>query len=249
MLFPAPPPHKAEGALRGDGKKENTMSRRITELKKTVDNTKRYSLAEAIPLVKKNAKAKFDETVEVHVRLGVDTKKGEQNVRGTVSLPHGTGKSKRVVVVAKGEKIKDAQTAGADEAGDADLIAKISGGWLDFDVLVATPDAMKDLTRLAKTLGPKGLMPNPKSGTVTFDILRTVKELKAGRIEFKMDSYGIVHSILGKASFSEDKLIENARVFLESIQSARPATAKGTYIKAVTISSTMGPGVPVTTEI
>jgi large subunit ribosomal protein L1 len=224
------------------------VSRRIAELQKTVEPGKRYSMEEAVALVKKNAKAKFDETVEIHVRLGVDTKKGDQNVRGTISLPHGTGKSKRVVVVAKGEKIKEAEAAGADMAGDADVIAKITGGWLDFDVLVATPDAMKDLTRLAKTLGPKGLMPNPKAGTVTFDIGRTVKELKAGRIEFKMDAYGIVHSLIGKASFSEDKLVANGRVFLDAIQAAKPSTAKGTYVKTVTLSSTMGPGVPVVVE-
>ncbi|MBL0057612.1 MAG: 50S ribosomal protein L1 [Elusimicrobia bacterium] len=224
------------------------MSRRTEELQKTIEAGKRYSIEEAIGLVKQNAKAKFDETVEIHVRLGVDAKKGDQNVRGTVSLPHGTGKSKRVVVVAKGEKVKEAQTAGADEAGDADIVEKISKGWMDFDILVATPDAMRDLTKLAKTLGPKGLMPNPKSGTVTFDIARTVKELKAGRIEFKMDSTAIIHSILGKASFSQDKLVENAKAFLEAIENAKPSTAKGTYVRSVTITSTMGPGVSVVTD-
>jgi large subunit ribosomal protein L1 len=224
------------------------MSRRTEELQKTIEAGKRYSIEEAVVLVKQNAKAKFDETIEVHVRLGVDAKKGDQNVRGTVSLPHGTGKSKRVVVVAKGEKVKEAQVAGADEAGDADIVEKISKGWMDFDILVATPDAMRDLTKLAKTLGPKGLMPNPKSGTVTFDIARTVKELKAGRIEFKMDSTAIIHSILGKASFSEDKLVENAKAFLEAIENAKPSTAKGTYVRSVTITSTMGPGVAVVTD-
>jgi large subunit ribosomal protein L1 len=224
------------------------MSRRTQELQKKVEAGKRYSIDEAVALVKQTAKAKFDETVEIHVRLGVDPKKGDQNVRGTVSLPHGTGKSKRVVVVAKGEKVKEAQTAGADEAGDADVIEKISKGWMDFDVLVATPDAMRDLTKLAKTLGPKGLMPNPKSGTVTFDIGRTVKELKAGRIEYKMDATAIVHSILGKASFSEDKLAANARAFLEAIEHAKPSTAKGVFIRSVTLTSTMGPGVSVVTD-
>lgn len=233
----------------GAGKKEvPPMSRRTVELQKKVDANKRYSIDEAVSLVKQTAKAKFDETVEIHVRLGVDAKKGDQNVRGTVSLPFGTGKSKKVVVVAKGEKVKEAQTAGADEAGDADIIEKISKGWMDFDILVATPDAMRDLTKLAKTLGPKGLMPNPKAGTVTFDIARTVKELKAGRIEFKMDSTAIVHSILGKASFSEDKLAGNARTFLEAIENAKPSTAKGTYIKSITMTSTMGPGVAVVVE-
>ncbi|MBK8871418.1 MAG: 50S ribosomal protein L1 [Elusimicrobia bacterium] len=224
------------------------MSRRTQELQKKVEAGKRYSIEEAISLVKQTAKAKFDETVEIHIRLGVDPKKGDQNVRGTVSLPHGTGKSKRVVVVAKGEKVKEAQAAGADEAGDADVIEKISKGWMDFDVLVATPDAMRDLTKLAKTLGPKGLMPNPKSGTVTFDIGRTVKELKAGRIEYKMDATAIVHSILGKASFPEDKLAANARAFLEAIEHAKPSTAKGVFIRSVTLTSTMGPGVSVVTD-
>jgi len=224
------------------------MSRRTEELSKKVDVTKRYPLAEALALVKSVANAKFDETVEIHVRLGVDASKGDQKVRGTVSLPHGTGKSKRVVVVAKGEKVKEAQAAGADEAGDADVIEKISKGWLDFDVLGCTPDAMKDLTKLAKVLGPKGLMPNPKSGTVTFDVTRTVKELKAGRIEFKMDDYGIIHSILGKKSFDAEKLVANAQTFLDAVNHAKPATAKGTYIKTVTVTSTMGPGVPVFVE-
>jgi len=220
------------------------MSRRLLEVEKFVEKNKKYPLNEAVALLKKTAKAKFDETVEIHVRLGVDVKKSDQNVRGMVSLPHGTGKSKRVVVVAKGEKVKEAQAAGATEAGDADIIEKISKGWMDFDVLVATPDAMKDLTKLAKFLGPKGLMPNPKSGTVTFDVGRTVKELKAGRIEFKMDSSGVIHSILGKASFPEKSLEENAKTFLNAVQAARPATAKGQYIRSMSLCSTMGPGIP-----
>jgi large subunit ribosomal protein L1 len=224
------------------------MSRRIQELQKQVDPTKRYSIEEAVALVKQTAKAKFDETVEIHVRLGVDAKKGDQNVRGTVSLPFGTGKSKKVVVIAKGEKLKEAQDAGADEAGEADIIEKISKGWMDFDVLVATPDTMRDLTKLAKTLGPKGLMPNPKSGTVTFDIARTVKELKAGRVEFKMDSTAIVHSVLGKASFPVENLVGNTRAFLEAIENAKPSTAKGTFIRTIVLSSTMGPGVGVVIE-
>lgn len=224
------------------------MSRRLETIKKQVEPGKIFPLEEAVLLVKKFATAKFDETVEVHVQLGVDTKKSDQNVRGTVVLPHGTGKSKRVVVVAKGEKVKEALAAGADEAGDADIIEKIGKGWLDFDVLVATPDAMKDLTRLAKTLGPKGLMPNPKSGTVTFDVTRTVNELKAGRVEFKMDAYGVVHSVVGKASFPEKKLVDNAKIFLSAILSAKPATSKGTYVKSITLSSTMGPGVPIPAE-
>lgn len=224
------------------------MSKRTIAGAKLVDNLKKYSLPEAAALVKKSATAKFDETVEIHVHLGVDIKKSDQNVRGTVSLPHGIGKTKKVVVIAKGDKIKEAQAAGADEAGDADIIEKIAGGWLGFDILVATPDAMKDLTKLAKTLGPKGLMPNPKSGTVTFDISRTVKELKAGRVEFKMDQYGVIHSVLGKASFPDTNIVENAKVFLGALQSAKPPTAKGTYIKSVALCSTMGPGVAVVAD-
>jgi large subunit ribosomal protein L1 len=223
--------------------------KRIAASAKLVDPAKVYSVEEAAALVKKAATAKFDETVEIHVHLGVDPKKSDQNVRGTISLPHGIGKTKRVVVIAKGEKIKEAQAAGAHEAGDAEIIEKISKGWLDFDVLVATPDAMKDLTKLAKTLGPKGLMPNPKSGTVTFDVTRTVNELKAGRVEFKMDQYAIIHSVVGKASFPEKNLVENMNTFLGAILSAKPSTAKGTYMKSVSIASTMGPGVRVTPEV
>jgi len=225
------------------------VSRRLLEAEKLVDRTKKYSLEEAVALVKQSAKAKFDETVEVHVRLGVDPKQSDQNVRGTVVMPHGLGKSKRVVVMAKGDKVKEAQDAGADIVGDADLIEKISKGWLDFDVIVATPDAMKDLTKLAKILGPKGLMPNPKSGTVTFDIARTVKELKAGRVEFKVDAYGIIHTIVGKASFPERNLRENAETLLRAVLAAKPAAAKGVYVRSVTMTSTMGPGIPLITEI
>src|ERR1051325_6003343 len=172
---------------------EDFMSKRMAALEKDMDRSKLHAVDQAAAAVKKPATAKFDETIEMHVKLGVDPKQSDQNVRGTVVLPHGSGRSKRVVVVAKGEKIKEAQTAGADLAGDADVIEKISKGWLDFDVLVATPDAMKDLTRLGKVLGPKGLMPNPKAGTVTFDVARTVKELKVGRIEFKLDPTAITH--------------------------------------------------------
>ncbi len=224
------------------------MSKRYTQAAQVVDRTKRFSLVEAAALVKKAATAKFDETVEIHVHLGVDPKKSDQNVRGTIALPHGTGKTKKIVVIAKGEKVKEALAAGADEAGDADIIEKISKGWLGFDILVATPDAMKDLTKLAKTLGPKGLMPNPKSGTVTFDIARTVKELKAGRVEYKMDAYAIIHSVVGKASFPEKNIAENAKTFVGALLAAKPSTAKGTYLRSVTLSSTMGPGVPVSTD-
>src|SRR4029077_4052805 len=199
---------------------------------------KLYGVAEAAAVVKKTATAKFDETIEVHVKLGVDPKQSDQNVRGTVVLPHGSGKSKRVVVVAKGEKIKEAEAAGADLAGDADVIEKISKGWMDFDVLVASPGAMKDLTKLGKVLGPKGLMPNPKAGTVTFDIGRTVKELKAGRIEFKLDpNVGNVHAGIGKASFSPQQIAENAKALIHAIAVARPSAAKGQYMQSITLSS------------
>jgi large subunit ribosomal protein L1 len=220
------------------------MSKRLAALEKEkiYDAAKFYTIADASALVKKTATAKFDETVELHVKLGVDPKQSDQNVRGTVVLPHGTGKSKRVVVVAKGEKIKEATEAGADLAGDADVIEKISKGWLDFDVLVSTPDAMKDLTKLGKVLGPKGLMPNPKAGTVTFEVGRTVKELKAGRIEFKLDATGITHVVVGKASFAPEKIADNIKSFLHALQGAKPAAAKGQYMQSVTLSSTMGPG-------
>jgi large subunit ribosomal protein L1 len=231
------------GPSAGDNHKENKMSKRLNESLKLVDKAKLYTIEEAIELVKKVATAKFDETVEIHLRLGIDPKQSDQIVRGTVSLPNGTGKSRRVVVIAKGEKIKEAEAAKADAAGDADLIEKIGKGWLDFDVLVATPDAMKDLSKLGKVLGPKGLMPNPKAGTVTFEIERTVKELKLGRIEYKNDSYGIIHSAVGKASFEPAKLVENIKTLIEAVVKAKPSTSKGHYLKSVTVSSTMGPGI------
>src|SRR5437016_1739366 len=215
----------------------------LLEKEKVYDRAKHYTVADAAAAVKKTATAKFDETVEVHIKLGVDPKQSDQNVRGTVALPHGTGQSKRVVVVAKGEKVKEAEAAGASLAGDAEVIDKISKGWMDFDVLVATPDAMKDLTKLGKVLGPKGLMPNPKAGTVTFEIGRAVKELKAGRIEFKLDATGITHVAIGKASFTPEKIAENVKTFLHALQTAKPAAAKGTYMQSVTLASTMGPGI------
>ena len=224
------------------------MQKRRKEFSKNFDEAKRYALVDAAAIVKKNATAKFDETVELHVHLGVDPKKTDQNVRGTAVLPKGLGKSKVVVVIAKGEKAKDALGAGADMAGDNDLIEKISKGWTDFDVLVATPDMMKDLSKLGKVLGPKGLMPNPKSGTVTFDVSQAVKELKAGRVEFKMDDSGNLHTSIGKASFKPEDLAENATTVLNAVSAAKPATAKGIYIRSVTLSSTMGAGVRVQYE-
>jgi large subunit ribosomal protein L1 len=203
-----------------------------------------YPLPEAVAVVTKAAFAKFDETVEVAMRLGVDPKHADQMVRGTVVLPHGLGgKSKRVLVIASGEKLKEAQDAGADHVGGDDMVAKIQEGWLDFDAVVATPEMMKSVGRLGKVLGPRGLMPNPKAGTVTFDVGKAVRELKAGKIEFRVDKGANVHAPVGKASFSEDQLLENARTFLRELVRARPAAAKGAYLKSLTISSTMGPGI------
>jgi large subunit ribosomal protein L1 len=220
------------------------MGKRLATLEKekVFEIGKIYPLNEAAEIVKKSATAKFDETIELHVKLGVDPKQSDQNVRGTVALPNGSGKSKRVVVVAKGEKLKEAEAAGADAAGDADLIEKMAKGWLDFDVLVATPDAMKDLTKLGKVLGPKGLMPNPKAGTVTFDIGRAVKELKAGRIEYKLDPTAIIHLGIGKASFAPNKIVENVKAVMHALIASKPASSKGQYIQSVTLCSTMGPG-------
>jgi len=225
------------------------MSKRMIESEKLIDKTKLYSLEEAVKILKQTKKAKFDETVEISIRLGIDPKQTDQTVRGAVSLPHGIGKTKRVVVIAKGEKIKEAESAGADFFGSEDIMEKISKGWLDFDAIIATPDAMKDLAKLGKILGPRGLMPNPKTGTVTFDIAKTVKEIKAGRVEFKNDTQGIIHTILGKISFDENKLIENAKTVITAIASLKPSSSKGQYIKTIAISSTMGPGIRINTSV
>jgi len=219
------------------------MGKKFEEAAKLVDKSKVYTLAEASDLVKKTAKAKFDETVELHIRLGIDPKQSDQIVRGTISLPHGIGKTRKVSVLAKGEKQKEAETAGADKIGAEDLIEEISKGALDFDVLVATPDVMKDLSKVAKILGPKGLMPNPKSGTVTFEIGSTVKELKKGRVEYKNDAYGIIHVPVGKVSFDKEKLADNIRTLVEAVAKAKPSSSKGQFIKSISISSTMGPGI------
>lgn len=221
------------------------MGKRLAELEKKIDKKKNYALQEACEIVKGTAKAKFDETIELHVRLGIDPKQTDQAVRGTVVLPAGTGKDKKIAVVAKGEKVKEAESAGADFSGENDLIEKIQKGWFGFDVLVATPDVMKDLSKLGKVLGPKGLMPNPKAGTVTFDIGQAVKELKGGRIEFKNDSYGIVHVVIGKASFEPAKLAENAKAVITQLNKSKPAASKGVYLRSISLSSTMGPGVSV----
>ncbi len=219
--------------------------KKYNEKAKIVEKNKLYSLEEAIELVKKTAYAKFDETVELHFNLGVNPKHSDQLVRGTIVLPHGSGKSKKVVVIAKGEKIKEAENSGADFVGSEELIEKISKGWFEFDTLIATPDMMKDLAKLGKLLGPKGLMPNPKAGTVTMDIARAVKEIKAGRIEFKVDSFGIVHTLIGKTSFPKEKLLENANTLIEAILRAKPPTAKGKYLINITLSTTMGPGIKI----
>ncbi len=209
-----------------------------------VDKTA-YLLAEAMPLLKKTAFAKFDETVELAMCLGVDPKHADQMVRGTVVLPHGLGKTKRVIVIASGEKVREAREAGAETVGGDDLVQKIQGGWMEFDAVVATPDMMKSVGRLGKVLGPRGLMPNPKTGTVTMEVARAVKEIKAGKVEFRVDKTGIIHCPVGKVSFGAEKLAENAQVLISSVLKAKPATAKGRYVRSIVVSSTMGPGIPI----
>ncbi len=202
-----------------------------------------YSLTEAVELVKEKAYAKFDEGVDIAIRLGVDPRHADQMVRGTVPLPHGTGKQVRVAVFATGEKVKEAEDAGADLVGGEELAKKVAGGFLDFDAVVATPDMMREVGKLGRVLGPRGLMPNPKVGTVTFDVAEAVGEIKAGKIEFRVDKTGIIHAPFGKVSFSGEQLQENAEAIISAVMRARPATAKGRYVKSVSISSTMGPGV------
>jgi len=219
--------------------------KKYLEALKLVDRTKLYEVNEAIDLALKTAVMNFDETIEVAVRLGVDPRHADQQVRGTVVLPHGTGKSVRVLVFAKGDKIAEAEQAGADVVGAEDLIAKVQEGFLDFDVAVATPDMMGQVGKLGRILGPKGLMPNPKAGTVTFEVGKAVKEIKAGKIEFRVDKTKIVHAPIGKKSFGVEKLTENFKVFMEAVIKARPAAAKGQYLRSVVISSTMGPGIKI----
>jgi large subunit ribosomal protein L1 len=210
-----------------------------------VDRNQRYLLEDSLRIAKETARAKFDETVELAIRLGVDPRQADQNIRGTVTLPHGMGKAVRVLAFAKGDKEKEAQDAGADFVGSDELIKKISDGWLDFDKAVATPDMMAAVGRIGKVLGPRGLMPNPKTGTVSMDIGKAVKEIKAGKLEYRVDKAGIVHVPVGKASFGPDQLIENARAVLMSILRAKPASAKGNYVKGVTVTTTMGPGIKI----
>ena len=220
--------------------------KRYQEAIKLVDREKAYDLQEAVELVKKTSTAKFDETVELHVRLGVDSRHADQQVRGAVVLPHGTGKEVRVLVFAKGEKAAEAERAGADFVGAEDLVEKIQGeNWFDFDVVVATPDMMGVVGRLGRVLGPKGLMPNPKSGTVTFDIEKAVNDIKAGKVEYRLDKTNIIHVPVGKVSFESEKLVENLKTILDAIIKAKPAAAKGQYLRSINIASTMGPGIKI----
>ena len=222
--------------------------KKYVEARKQVDRNVLMDPVEALELVKKIAPAKFDETVEVAVKLGVDPRHADQMVRGAVVLPYGTGKTRKVLVFARGEKVKEAEAAGADYVGAEDLVARIQEGWLDFDVAIATPDMMSMVGKLGRILGPKGLMPNPKTGTVTFDVGRAVQEVKAGRIEYRVDKAGIIHAPIGKVSFETAHLVENLRALVESLIRARPPAARGQYIRGITVCSTMGPGVKVNAQ-
>jgi len=221
--------------MKSHGKKYTAARKQVQEKQVTLD--------EAIPLVRKIKYAKFDETMELALLLGVDPKHADQMVRGTVILPHGTGGSKKVLVIASGEKMKEAEKAGADHVGGPDMVAKIQEGWLDFDAIVATPDMMKDVGKLGKILGPKGLMPNPKTGTVTFDVAKAVQEIKAGKVEFRVDKTSIIHVPFGKSSFDEKKLLENARALVTAVLRAKPPTAKGKYLRSAYVSTSMSPSV------
>ncbi|KKE78588.1 MULTISPECIES: 50S ribosomal protein L1 [Bacillaceae] len=219
--------------------------KKYQEATKLIDRSKSYEITEAVQLAKDAAKAKFDETVEVAFRLGVDPKKADQQIRGAMVLPHGTGKTQRVLVFAKGDKVKEAEAAGADYVGDAEYINKINQGWFEFDVIVATPDMMAEVGKLGRVLGPKGLMPNPKTGTVTFDVEKAVNEIKAGKVEYRVDKSSNIHVPIGKISFDNEKLADNFKALVEQIVKVKPQSAKGTYLKNVSISSTMGPGIRV----
>lgn len=224
------------------------LTKRNKKILEKVDTKKEYSIEEAIKTLKELSSVKFVESLDVAVRLGVDPRHADQMVRGTVSLPHGTGKEVKVLVIAKGPKIQEAIDAGADYAGFDEYLEKIKNGWADVDVIIATPDTMADLGKLGKVLGPKGLMPNPKSGTVTMDVAKAVKEVKAGKIEFRVEKAGIVHTSVGKLNFDADKLVENTKAFLNTIIKLKPPTAKGQYVKSLYLSSTMGPGLKISKE-
>ncbi|RMH63427.1 MAG: 50S ribosomal protein L1 [Calditrichaeota bacterium] len=218
-------------------------SKRYNNVATKIDRALEYSIEDAVKLLKQSATAKFDETVEIAMRLGVDPRHADQMVRGTVTLPHGTGKKVRVLVFAKGDKVQEALDAGADYAGLQEYVEQINKGWLDFDVAVATPDVMRDVGKLGRILGARGLMPNPKSGTVTMDVATAVKEIKAGKIDFRVDKTGIIHTGIGKVSFDEEKIVENVKTFVNTVIKLKPAAAKGTYLKSISLSSTMGPGI------
>lgn len=220
-------------------------SKRTREIAKLSEPLKAYTVAEAVDILKKCPPVKFDQTVDIQMKIGVDPRRSDQQVRGTVPLPNGTGKTIKVLVFAKGDKIKEAYEAGADYAGHDELFEKVNGGWTDFDAVVATPEMMRDVGKLGKVLGPRGLMPTPKAGTVTTDIAKAIKDLKAGKIEFKLDRHGVINNGVGKVSFSADKLNENIRAFIHAVMRAKPATAKGHYVRNCVLSSTMGPGIKI----
>jgi len=224
------------------------MTKRSKELQTKINKDKEYTLQEAIALLKESSKVKFVESLDCAMRLGVDPRQADQMLRGTVSLPHGTGKTVSVLVIAKGAKAQEALDAGADYAGFDEYLEKLRGGWTDVDVIISTPDSMSELGKLGKILGPKGLMPNPKSGTVTQDVAQAVKEIKAGKIEFRVDKTGIVHTSVGKLNFEADKLVDNAKAFINTIIKMKPASAKGQYVKSLFLSSTMGPGVKISKD-
>jgi large subunit ribosomal protein L1 len=220
-------------------------SKRTREIAKELDVTKTYGIKEAVEILKKFPPVKFDQSVDISLKIGVDPRRSDQNVRGTVPLPNGTGKSIVIIVFARGDKVKEALAAGADYAGNEELFEKVNGGWTGFDAVIATPDMMRDVGKLGKVLGPRGLMPTPKAGTVTTDVTKAVQELKAGKIEFKLDRHGVINNGVGKLSFAADKLEENIRAFLFAVYRAKPATAKGHYLKSMYLSSTMGPGLKI----
>lgn len=220
-------------------------SKRIREIAKSYDLTKKYSVSEAVVILKECQPVKFDQSVDISLRMGVDPRKSDQLVRGTVPLPNGTGKKVRILVFAEGDRIKEALAAGADYAGNDELLEKVTGGWTDFDAVIATPGMMRNVGKLGKVLGPRGLMPTPKAGTVTNDIEKAIQEMKAGKIEFKLDKHGVINNAVGKISFSADKIIENVRAFIRAVLKAKPASAKGDYLRSTVLSSTMGPGLKI----